>query len=99
MGLHRRSHHRHASRLAGWSSVAAQLGLNIKFFKWQLLPTIKNAVEKNFHDDHKTTVLVIDDAHLLKPTALEELRLFTNPGLPGALAGQASESTPIRRCS
>lgn len=61
-----------------WSSVAAQLGLNIKFFKWQLLPTIKNAVEKNFHDDHKTTVLVIDDAHLLKPAALEELRLFTN---------------------
>jgi type II secretory pathway predicted ATPase ExeA len=61
-----------------WSSVAAQLGLNIKFFKWQLLPTIKNAIEKNFHDDHKTTVLVIDDAHLLKPVALEELRLFTN---------------------
>jgi type II secretory pathway predicted ATPase ExeA len=61
-----------------WSSVAAQLGLNIKFFKWQLLPTIKNAIEKNFHDDHKTTVLVIDDAHLLKPAALEELRLFTN---------------------
>lgn len=61
-----------------WSSVAAQLGLNVKFFKWQLLPTIKNAIEKNFHDDHKTTVLVIDDAHLLKPAALEELRLFTN---------------------
>lgn len=61
-----------------WSSVAAQLGLNIKFFKWQLLPTIKNAIEKNFHDDHKTTVLVIDDAHLLEPAALEELRLFTN---------------------
>jgi type II secretory pathway predicted ATPase ExeA len=61
-----------------WSSVAAQLGLNIKFFKWQLLPTIKNAIEKNFHDDHKTTILVIDEAQLLKPAALEELRLFTN---------------------
>jgi len=61
-----------------WASVASQLGLNPKFFKWQLMPTIKNAIEKNFHDYHKTTIIVIDDAQLLKPVALEELRLFTN---------------------
>jgi len=61
-----------------WSGVAAQLGLDSKFFKWQIMPTIKNAIEKNFHDYHKTTIVVIDDAQLLKPAALEELRLFTN---------------------
>ena len=61
-----------------WSGVATQLGLNVTFFKWQLMPTIKSAIEKNFHDYHKTTIIVIDDAQLLKPAALEELRLFTN---------------------
>ena len=61
-----------------WASVAVQLGLDCKFFKWQLMPTIKNAIEKNFHDYHKTTIIVIDDAQLLKPAALEEFRLFTN---------------------
>ncbi|MFQ5630550.1 MAG: ExeA family protein [bacterium] len=61
-----------------WTAVAAQLGLDIKFFKWQLMPAIKNAIEKNFHDYHKTTIIVIDDAQLLKPEAIEELRLFTN---------------------
>ena len=61
-----------------WTSVATQLGLNLKFFKWQLMPTIKSAIEKNYHDYHKTTIIVIDDAQLLKPTALEELRLFTS---------------------
>ena len=61
-----------------WTSVATQLGLNVKFFKWQLMPTIKSAIEKNYHDYHKTTIIVIDDAQLLKPAALEELRLFTN---------------------
>lgn len=61
-----------------WTSVASQLNLNPKFFKWQLIPTIKNAIEKNCHDYHKTTIIVIDDAQLLKPQALEELRLFTN---------------------
>jgi type II secretory pathway predicted ATPase ExeA len=61
-----------------WTSVASQLNLNPKFFKWQLMPIIKSAIEKNFHDYHKTTIVVIDDAQLLKPAALEELRLFTN---------------------
>lgn len=61
-----------------WTSVASQLNLNPRFFKWQLIPTIKAAIEKNFHDYHKTTIIAIDDAQLLKPAALEELRLFTN---------------------
>lgn len=61
-----------------WNSIATQLGLNTRFFKWQLMPGLKSAIEKNHHDFGKTTIIVIDDAQLLKPAALEELRLFTN---------------------
>jgi len=61
-----------------WNSIATQLNLNPRFFKWQLMPALKSAIEKNHHDFGKTTIVVIDDAQLLKPAALEELRLFTN---------------------
>jgi type II secretory pathway predicted ATPase ExeA len=61
-----------------WNSIATQLGLNMRFYKWQLMPALKSAIEKNHHDFGKTTIIVIDDAQLLKPAALEELRLFTN---------------------
>lgn len=61
-----------------WNSIAAQLNLNMRFYKWQLMPALKSAIEKNHHDFGKTTIVVIDDAQLLKPAALEELRLFTN---------------------
>jgi type II secretory pathway predicted ATPase ExeA len=60
------------------SSIARQLNLNAKFFKWQLVPELKAAIEKNFTDYHKTTLLIIDDAQHLKPQALDELRLLTN---------------------
>jgi len=80
-----------------FNSIARQLNLNAKFFKWQLVPELKAAIEKNFADYHKTTLLIIDDAQHLKPQALDELRLLTNPGLPGALAGQAFTSIPKRR--
>jgi len=61
-----------------WNSMATQLNLNMRFYKWQLMPALKSAIEKNHHDFGKTTIVVIDDAQLLKPAALEELRLFTN---------------------
>jgi len=61
-----------------WHSIAEQLHLNDRYFKWQLMPTLKATLEKNFVDYRKTTVIIIDDAQLLKPAALDELRLFTN---------------------
>jgi type II secretory pathway predicted ATPase ExeA len=61
-----------------WNSIASQLKLNTQYFKWQIIPTIKNAIEKNFHDYHKTTIIAIDDAQVLTPNDLEEIRLFTN---------------------
>ena len=61
-----------------WASIAAQLNLDSRYFKWQLMPKLKAAIENNFAEYRKTTVIIIDDAQLLTPEALEELRLFTN---------------------
>ncbi|MEM3170614.1 MAG: Mu transposase C-terminal domain-containing protein [Candidatus Nitrosotenuis sp.] len=33
-------------------SIASQLNLNTKYFKWQLVPELKAAIEKNFADYH-----------------------------------------------
>jgi type II secretory pathway predicted ATPase ExeA len=61
-----------------WHNIAVQLNLNSRYFKWQLMPSLKAAIEKNFYDYGKTTLIIIDDAQLLTPMALDELRLFTN---------------------
>lgn len=61
-----------------WHNIAGQLNLNSRYFKWQLMPTLKAAIEKNFYDYGKTTLIIFDDAQLLTPMALDELRLFTN---------------------
>lgn len=61
-----------------WHQIATQLHLNPRYFKWQLMPSLKTAIEKNFTDYRKTTLIIIDDAQLLPPTALEELRLFSS---------------------
>jgi type II secretory pathway predicted ATPase ExeA len=61
-----------------FNSIARQLNLNTKFFTWQLVPELKAAIEKNFADYHKTTLVIVDDAQHLKPLALEALRLLTN---------------------
>ncbi|MHC4338012.1 MAG: ExeA family protein [Planctomycetota bacterium] len=61
-----------------FNSIASQLDLNTRHFKWQLMASLKASIEKSFHDYSKTTVIVIDEAQLLKPHELEELRLFTN---------------------
>ena len=61
-----------------WASISAQLNLDSRYFKWQLMPKLKAAIENNFAEYRKTTVIIIDDAQLLTPEALEELRLFTN---------------------
>ena len=60
------------------NSIAIQLNLQGGYFKWQLVEKLKHHIEKNAHDFNKTTLLIIDEAQLLEPKILEELRLFTN---------------------
>lgn len=66
-------------------SIAAQLNLDSPFYKWKLISYLKTAIEKNYHDYKKSTLIILDDAQLLPTPALwvsiplgEELRLFTN---------------------
>lgn len=61
-----------------WRTIIQGLALQAAYFKWQMISEIKAAIEKNYHDYGKTTVVVIDEAQLLKLSELEELRLFTN---------------------
>jgi type II secretory pathway predicted ATPase ExeA len=61
-----------------FNSIATQLNLDSQFFKWRLIPALKAAIEKNFNDYKKTTLLIIDDVQLLSTHDLEEFRLFTN---------------------
>jgi len=60
------------------NSIATQLNLQGGYFKWQLVEKLKASIEKNAYDFNKTTLLIIDEAQLLSPKILEELRLFTN---------------------
>ncbi len=60
------------------NSIALQLNLEAGYFKWQLTEKLKNHIEKNAADFNKTTLLIIDEAQLLNPKTLEEIRLFTN---------------------
>jgi type II secretory pathway predicted ATPase ExeA len=60
------------------NSMANQLNLEAGFFKWQLTGRLKVAIEKNFENYNKATLLIIDEAQLLTPKILEELRMFTN---------------------
>lgn len=61
-----------------FNTIANQLNIDPPYQKWQLIQTLKEIIEKNQREYKKTTVLIIDDAHLLKPPDLEEIRLFTN---------------------
>jgi type II secretory pathway predicted ATPase ExeA len=61
-----------------FNNIAQQLKLGTHHFKWQLMTSLKAAIEKNFHDYRKTTLITIDEAQMLTPQQLEELRMFTN---------------------
>lgn len=60
------------------SQIASQLKLETCHFKWKLVERLKTYIEKNASEYNKTTLVVIDEAQLLKPEILEGLRLFTN---------------------
>lgn len=60
------------------SQIALQLKLEACHFKWKLVERLKTYIEKNATEYNKITLIVIDEAQLLEPKTLEELRLFTN---------------------
>ena len=61
-----------------YTSIVTALGGTPKFHKASLIPQTADALAAEENERGKTVVVAIDEAHLLTPDQLEELRLLTN---------------------
>lgn len=61
-----------------YKSIAWELGLSPERSRAALYRGIKTEITRLSQESRVKTVLVIDEAHLLRPDVLEELRLLTN---------------------
>ncbi|MBN2010500.1 transposase domain-containing protein, partial [candidate division KSB1 bacterium] len=60
------------------NAITIQLRLEGGYFKWQLLESLKQTIEKNAYDFNKTTLLIFDEVYHMNDKDLEQIRLFTN---------------------
>lgn len=58
--------------------IVTALGGTPRFHKAALIPQTTDLLAAEEHERGRTTILVLDEAHLLDPDQLEELRLLTN---------------------
>src|SRR5271157_416394 len=63
---------------AFYTQIAAELGIIPKFRKSDVANQVLAAIEELFVQQKVQTVIVIDEAHLLKPDILDEIRLLHN---------------------
>lgn len=63
------------------SEIARALGVNPAFHRPALLAQSAELLARERDERHKQTVLVVDEAHLLSPEALEQIRLTTNSSM------------------
>jgi len=61
-----------------YSQVALKLGIQPKYRKADVAQQVLNAVEELYTQQKIKTFLVLDEAHLLKPDILDEIRLIHN---------------------
>jgi type II secretory pathway predicted ATPase ExeA len=61
-----------------YASIVTALGGVPRFHKAALIPQTTDLLAAEEHERGRTTILVLDEAHLLSPDQLEELRLLTN---------------------
>src|SRR5215210_3858856 len=61
-----------------YASIVTALGGIPRFHKAALIPQTTDLFAAEEHERGRTTILVLDEAHLLSPDQLEELRLLTN---------------------
>src|SRR3954468_20406721 len=61
-----------------YGCIVTALGGIPRFHKAALLPPTMNLLAAEEHERGRTTILVLDEAHLLDADQLEELRLLTN---------------------
>lgn len=59
-------------------TVVRALGAEPRFFKAEVMAQAQGLLEAEETERHRRVVIVVDEAHLLSPAQLEELRLLTN---------------------
>ncbi len=83
-------------------AIVSALGANPRFHKAEVMRQAADLLAAEQHERHRRVVLVIDEAHLLSPEQLEELRLLTNADMDasspfaGILVGQPTLSRRLR---
>jgi type II secretory pathway predicted ATPase ExeA len=83
-------------------TVVRALGATPRFFKAEVMAQAQELLEAEEAERHRRVVIVVDEAHLLSPAQLEELRLLTNAEMDsrspfaGILLGQPSLSRQLR---
>jgi type II secretory pathway predicted ATPase ExeA len=59
-------------------AIVSALGGQPRFSKAELMAQAQRLLAAEEHERHRRVVLIVDEAHLLSPVQLEELRLLTN---------------------
>ncbi len=83
-------------------AIVSALGANPRFHKAEVMRQATDLLAAEEAERHRRVVLVIDEAHLLSPEQLEELRLLTNADLDstspfaGILVGQPTLARKLR---
>ena len=59
-------------------AIVRALGGEPRFLKAELMAQTSDLLATEVNERHRKVVLIVDEAHLLEPAQLEELRLLTN---------------------
>jgi type II secretory pathway predicted ATPase ExeA len=82
--------------------VVRALGAQPRYLKAELMAQAADLLAAETAERHRTVVLMVDEAHLLRPDQLEELRLMTNADMDsaspfaGILIGQPTLARQLR---
>src|SRR5438876_2702776 len=83
-------------------TVVRALGAAPRFFKAEVMAQAQELLAAETAERHRRVVLIVDEAHLLQPDQLEELRLLTNAEMDsaspfaGILIGQPTLARQLR---
>jgi type II secretory pathway predicted ATPase ExeA len=82
-----------------YTQIALQLNLTPRFRKSDVAAQVLTAIAESYTQQKIQTVVVIDEAHLLKPDILDEVRLVHNSRFDSAdcLATALVGQTPLRK--
>jgi len=59
-------------------TLVRALGASPRFHKAEVMAQAQHLLAAEAHERHRRVVLIVDEAHLLTPAQLEELRLLSN---------------------